>query len=204
LQLHGADALSMRGLAKVLGVSVMGLYHHVSSKEQLLDRLWSIVLDRVPLLSIGSDGWEAQLRTHAVAAVTLLSRYPGLLKHGISRPPTPIALSFGKHAAQTLTAGGFDPQTAALATATLHLYLLGTIVATELLSDLRAARKAGHAVDLEGLNTPNVDLATFVEFGADTFIAGLRARLPATHPRAASAPRSAKRRSKPLKATLTG
>jgi hypothetical protein len=134
------------------------------------------VLERVPQVPEGGD-WEAQLRAHAVAAVKLLSTYPGLLKHGISRPLTPVALNFGEHTRHMLSAAGFVPQAAALATLTVHLYLLGTVVATELVDDLVATRGAGRQRDSRGGRAARVDVEKVVEFGVETLIAGLRARL---------------------------
>ena len=40
---HGVEELSMRKLAKALGVEAMSLYNHVANKDDVLDR----ILDRV-------------------------------------------------------------------------------------------------------------------------------------------------------------
>ena len=53
----GVAAVSMRSVAKVLGVEAMSLYHHVPSKEALIDDLADWVFERIELPEVG-DTWR--------------------------------------------------------------------------------------------------------------------------------------------------
>lgn len=70
----GLAGLSMRAVAERVGVTVMALYRHVSSKEALLDGLVGRVLAEV---QIPSDGpWEQRLHALAGEVLALARRYP--------------------------------------------------------------------------------------------------------------------------------
>ena len=60
----GVAAVSMRSVAKVLGVEAMSLYHHVPSKEALLDDLADWVFERIELPEVG-DAWREALTGRA-------------------------------------------------------------------------------------------------------------------------------------------
>ena len=53
----GVAALSMRKLAQELGVEAMSLYHHVASKEAILDGIVDVVFGEIELPS-GDVGWR--------------------------------------------------------------------------------------------------------------------------------------------------
>ncbi|MGH2452403.1 MAG: TetR/AcrR family transcriptional regulator [bacterium] len=72
---EGLDALSMRRLGTELGIEAMSLYHHVPSKDTLLDgvgeRLWA----DIPKPS-GDSHWSAQLRNFARSLRGLFHTHP--------------------------------------------------------------------------------------------------------------------------------
>jgi hypothetical protein len=86
-------------------------------------------------------------------------------------------MTFGDHTRQMLGKAGFAPQAAALATLTVHLYLLGAVVASELVDDLVVERTAGRKRDARGEEASRADIEKAVQFGVETLIAGLRGRL---------------------------
>jgi AcrR family transcriptional regulator len=53
----GVGSLSMRKLATELGVEAMSLYHHVASKEAILDGIVDVVFGEIELPS-GDVGWR--------------------------------------------------------------------------------------------------------------------------------------------------
>jgi len=71
----GIDALSMRRLGQELGVQAMSLYHHVESKDDLLDGIVDLVLSEIELPSEGSE-WKERVRGCAVSAHDVLLRHP--------------------------------------------------------------------------------------------------------------------------------
>jgi AcrR family transcriptional regulator len=87
---RGVDELTMRKLAKELGVEAMSLYHHVASKDDLLDGMIDIVFGEIDAPSSDGD-WKAELRKRAVSTRAALGRHPwavgemeGRTNHGAS------------------------------------------------------------------------------------------------------------------------
>jgi AcrR family transcriptional regulator len=71
---RGSEGLTMRKLAKVLGVEAMSLYNHVDSKDDLLDGMVDIVFGEIEAPAPGGD-WKAELRKRAVSTREALERH---------------------------------------------------------------------------------------------------------------------------------
>jgi AcrR family transcriptional regulator len=71
---RGAKELTMRKLAKELGVEAMSLYNHVANKDDLLDGMIDIVFGEIEVPSAGGD-WKAELRKRAVSTRAALARH---------------------------------------------------------------------------------------------------------------------------------
>lgn len=83
---HGVDGLSMRCVARALGVGTMSLYRYVPGKSELLD----LMLDRIcapdrAACPPGSD-WRAQLAAVARGSRALYLAHPWLLQVNWARP----------------------------------------------------------------------------------------------------------------------
>ncbi|WP_256837800.1 TetR/AcrR family transcriptional regulator [Ornithinimicrobium faecis] len=94
---HGLAALSMRRLGGELGVEAMALYHHVGSKEELLDGLVEHLFAEVLSAPGGKaegghpgdeQAWRPVLRTFARTMVEILLAHPNLVPVVLSRPAT--------------------------------------------------------------------------------------------------------------------
>lgn len=82
LEREGLDALSMRRLARALGVDPMSLYHHVPTKDALLGSVAAAHfarLDDVPVLR-GRRTWRGRLRALAGAYLELAAAAPELVR----------------------------------------------------------------------------------------------------------------------------
>jgi len=84
---EGLDALSMRGVATELGVATMSLYRHVTSKEDLVQRMADAVFAESPPPPRGSRPWRERLLALAQVQWAAYERHPWL-PHviSISRP----------------------------------------------------------------------------------------------------------------------
>jgi AcrR family transcriptional regulator len=71
---RGAQELTMRKLAKELGVEAMSLYNHVANKDDLLDGMVDMVFGEIEAPSPGGD-WKAELRKRAVSTREALNRH---------------------------------------------------------------------------------------------------------------------------------
>jgi AcrR family transcriptional regulator len=72
---RGAGELTMRKLAKELGVEAMSLYNHVANKDDLLDGMIDIVFGEIEVPAPGGD-WKAELRKRALSTREVLARHP--------------------------------------------------------------------------------------------------------------------------------
>jgi AcrR family transcriptional regulator len=71
---EGIAALSMRRLATELGVEAMSLYHHVRSKDAILNGIVDLALSEVEPPS-GSSDWKADVRRSAISYHDTLGRH---------------------------------------------------------------------------------------------------------------------------------
>ncbi|TIC88270.1 TetR/AcrR family transcriptional regulator [Nocardioides sp. GY 10113] len=71
----GLAAVSMRSVAKRLGVEAMSLYHHVANKEAMLDGMVDEVFTEFHAPRIGGD-WVEEMRARSRSARQVLKRHP--------------------------------------------------------------------------------------------------------------------------------
>jgi AcrR family transcriptional regulator len=71
---HGAAGLTMRRLAKELGVEAMSLYNHVAGKADLLDGMIDLVFAEIDPPAAGGD-WKAEMRQRAISTRAALLRH---------------------------------------------------------------------------------------------------------------------------------
>jgi AcrR family transcriptional regulator len=71
----GIESLSMRKLARELGVEAMSLYNHVTNKDDLVDGIVDLALQEIELPS-GKQEWDAAIRACAISAHETFLRHP--------------------------------------------------------------------------------------------------------------------------------
>jgi AcrR family transcriptional regulator len=71
----GVESLSMRALAKALGVEAMSLYNHIRNKDDLLDAVVDTVVGRIDMPDTGTD-WQNALRRRAQSMRTVFLAHP--------------------------------------------------------------------------------------------------------------------------------
>jgi AcrR family transcriptional regulator len=90
----GFESLTMRKLAKELGVEAMSLYNHVANKDDLLDGMVDVVFAEIELPSTDGD-WRAAMRRRAVSTREALNRHRwaiGLMEGRSSHGPANLSL----------------------------------------------------------------------------------------------------------------
>jgi AcrR family transcriptional regulator len=77
----GFASLTMRKLAKELGVGAMSLYHYVPSRDSLIDGMIDLVFEQIepPSLEIG---WKEAMRARALSSLRLRDAVLGCLRQG--------------------------------------------------------------------------------------------------------------------------
>lgn len=103
----GLEGLNMRALGQELGVQAMSLYHHVGSKDELLDAVVELVYTQLDLPAASAD-WAATLRTGFLSFRRLLLSHPGAVPLFAARSvSSPEALELVERSLRTLREAGF-------------------------------------------------------------------------------------------------
>ena len=121
----GIGALTIRSLAHELGMKPMSLYHHVASKDEILDGTVDVVFSEIDLPPAGAD-WRSAMRDRAVSARSVLRRHPWATPLMESRTnPGPATLRHHDSVIGTLRRAGFSIALAAHAYSLLDSYVYG-------------------------------------------------------------------------------
>ena len=124
----GIESLTMRKLARELGVEAMSLYNHVANKGDLVDAIVDLVVSEIDLPTTG-EAWDVDIRTCAVSAHEALLRHPWacslVLSPGTMRTsPTP-RLRYMEWLLRRLREADFSPELTYHAYHALDSHILG-------------------------------------------------------------------------------
>jgi AcrR family transcriptional regulator len=195
----GIESLTMRKLARELGVEAMSLYNHVANKGDLVDGIVDLVVGEIELPSSAED-WDVAIRRCAISAHEALLRHPWAcsLVMSPSTAPSPGArtprLVYIEWLLGRLREAGFPPELAYHAYHALDSHILGFTfwqlghsaaakslgkdfadLAASFLRELRAGDYPYLAEHVEQhLAAPNDDGAREFEFGLDLILDGLK------------------------------
>ncbi len=79
----GLEAFTIRKLAAALDVKPMTIYHHVPSKEKILDGMVDIVFGEIALPPEDLD-WQAAIRFRCISMRDILRRHTGIMNYSTS------------------------------------------------------------------------------------------------------------------------
>jgi AcrR family transcriptional regulator len=106
---HGIEALSMRRLAKELGVEAMSLYNHVANKDEILGGIVEIVASEVEVPSDPAN-WKTSIRQSAISAHDAFIRHRWSCSLMTSTPiVVPSRMRWMEGVLATLREAGFSP-----------------------------------------------------------------------------------------------
>jgi TetR/AcrR family tetracycline transcriptional repressor len=160
LERDGVDRLTIRALAKELGVAPGAVYYYVDSKEELLHRIGGAIAEAVPVAPPGL--WPDRLRHHVKATVATFGRFPGSDALAGSAEPWRHAASERRVLVQILTSAGVSPEQFPHAVFTVTIFLAGALRIAEILRRAGETRPFSESAELDA--------------AVDTLIAGLRAQ----------------------------
>lgn len=186
----GIDSFTIRKLATALDTAPMTIYHHVRSKEELIDGMVEIVFDEIGKPPEELD-WKEAIRIRCHSAREVLGRHRWAAPLMESRTsPGPANLAHHDAVIACLRRGGLSLQLTAHAYAILDSFVYGfafeeatlpgsdsaelTRIAQEMSLDLQlehypalAEFTAGHVLQ------PSYNFGDSFAFGLDLIIAGL-------------------------------
>ncbi|MGH3498386.1 MAG: TetR/AcrR family transcriptional regulator [Nocardioidaceae bacterium] len=121
----GIGALTIRSLAKELGVKPMSVYHYVANKDEIIDAIVDIVFSEIDVPTPGGD-WRAEMRRRAISARAVLRRHPWAIPLLQARTnPGPATLRHLDANIGTLRTAGFSVKMTAHAYALIDSYVYG-------------------------------------------------------------------------------
>lgn len=146
---EGVDALSVRRLARELGVTPMALYWHFDSKEALLHGLGDRLLAGLDLTIDERAPWPQQLRKFVVSLIAVLRAHPSaaVLIGTLPTAASDNALRATEVALSILRRAGFSPEEAAHVTRQIVRTTTSTVIAQ--LDEVPAPGEPAGATDTE-------------------------------------------------------
>ena len=186
----GIESLTIRKLADKLGVGAMTIYHHVPSKEEIIDGMVEMVFSEIERPPADAD-WRSAMRQRCISARKVLNRHPWAAPLMESRvPPGPENLSHHDAVIGCLRNGGLSIQMTAHAYAILDSFIYGFAfeeavlpagggegfaeIAEEIAAQFPADEYPYVAeLTFEHVLKPGYDFGDSFEFGLDLIIDGL-------------------------------
>lgn len=128
----GFATLSLRAVARELGVTSMAIYTYVASR----DDLYRLVVDRLITTKLADfvwpDAWPDALHAFANSLSELIDEHPALIEaFAEGQMRTAIAMSVADKMLERLLAGGLPLRAAGTAYAAMHALVLGHAVLRE-------------------------------------------------------------------------
>ena len=124
---EGIEAVTMRRLARDLGVEAASLYHHLDGKNQILDGLVDLVAAEVEPPT--STGWRQAISQRAHNTRTTLRRHPWAVSLMASRTsPGPATLRLLDMGIRCFREDGFSVPLAAHAISVVDSYVHGFVL----------------------------------------------------------------------------
>ena len=125
---EGLGSLTMRRLARELGVEAMSLYHHVANKDEILDGMVELVFAEIEHPAQGVD-WKPAMRERAGSVRAALRRHPWAISILQSRTsPGPENLGHLDALIGCFRTAGFSVVMAAHATSLVDSYVYGFVL----------------------------------------------------------------------------
>ncbi len=122
---EGLEKLSMRKLAKALGIEAMSLYNHVESKDDLLDKMADLFYSKIQFDHTSKD-WVASMKERAHSIRSLLKRHRWALSLLNSREnPGFASLNHHDQVISCLLNSGFSLEQVGHAYSLLDAYIFG-------------------------------------------------------------------------------
>jgi hypothetical protein len=125
---EGLEAVSMRRLARELGVEAASLYHHVTNKSEILDGLVDVVAAEIEPPGPSAD-WRTAIGERASTTREVLRRHPWAVSLMASRTtPGPATLRLLESGIRCFREGGFSVGSAAHAVSVVDSYVHGFVL----------------------------------------------------------------------------
>lgn len=139
---EGIEALSLRRIATILGVSAMALYWYVERKEDVLDLMIDAVYGEMSFPQPAPADWRSHLQAIAVQTRAMMLRHPWLASLiGHRAVLGPNALKQTDYLLGVVGQLGIDMTTSMSILATFNAYVVGFVLRE--MGEVEAQRRTG-------------------------------------------------------------
>jgi AcrR family transcriptional regulator len=121
---NGIDSLSMRKLARELGVEAMTLYYYVANKKDLLEGMTDLVAAEIELPAEDLD-WKSAIRSRATSAHAALERHHWVSPLWMSVMIGPARMRYMDSALSVYRRAGLTPASTELAFHAVENHVVG-------------------------------------------------------------------------------
>ncbi len=139
---EGLEALTMRAVAKNLGLTPMATYTYVPGKAELLDLMLDSVYRQMPRAELGEMPWRERVATIAEENRAMLTRHPWVAYVPTTRPPLGPGLA-GKYDHELSAFDGLGLDDVTMDAALTYVLGFVTSVARIAIDTARAATESG-------------------------------------------------------------
>lgn len=167
----GFESLTMRSLARELGVTPMAFYHHVSGKRELLQLVVDEVFGDAEIVPPEFGDWDDRIAEMVRRHNEVFDRYPGLDTVVFQLEPSPKMSAIIDGYIQVLREAGFSVEQARLGFGVLHAASLGRLITERRVDDAEGDPSASDRDRLAG------EKARRREFATELLVRGLRSLL---------------------------
>ena len=144
---QGAEALTMKALARRLEVEAPSLYHHVSGKAEIIEMVRDLIVADISLEAFATLPWDEALRDFAHSYHAAFSAHPNLVPLLMRTPvDSPLAYEMYDRVVASMVAQGWGQEAAVEILLGLELFVLGSVIdlsANGLMWDAQVASKHG-------------------------------------------------------------
>jgi AcrR family transcriptional regulator len=125
---EGLTGLTMRAVAKELGMSTMALYRYVTDRQELERLVVELVLGAVDTTPPAASSWRAQIAIMVERVRVAAGAHPAIVPLTvIHRQSAPSQLRWAETVAGILAAAGIDHERRVVALRALLSYVIGAI-----------------------------------------------------------------------------
>jgi len=126
---EGLGALTVRSVAEALGVTSPAIYHYVSGKDELVERVCELVTRQVPLGTDTDMAWDDRIVELVVAMHRTFAAYPGVGVRALSiAGPAPAAAAITEHVVRIVEGAGYSRSDALQLATAVHLLFSGWLL----------------------------------------------------------------------------
>jgi len=161
----GIDGLTMRELSARLGVSLGATYHHVPSKQVLLQRVAQDLFSRVKIPASAMSDWREQVKTLVLATAFAVGQYSGMAAYVLAHIDEIGPVQLNQELIAVLERAGFTERNVRALMSALYFYGAGI---------------AANILPVRGTETfERADVQAMFEDGLDMLLSGAALRLDA-------------------------